>query len=417
MPAGRLRLAATAGVDAWITGDATHSHFLQRFKRHTKFAIETVETPVDGRVDFGGEVSCRVPVTKGDLIRNVALKIVLSDPTPDSPGKNDVYWTPSVISHLIEHADLLIGGQTVQRLTGEYIYMHQQLNNSFDDVDLSVYFLNGHGNFLRYSNGTYTYYMDLPFYFYRESSLAIPVCALTKQLVEVRIKLRPLNELIWYTTPADIPSGLTAKIANMSLDSEFVYVTPEERAYFMHKPISYAITQLQMSQFKIPAGETERSVMLKFTGPVKEMFFTSTSDRAVELNTPYDFNTIQRVRLRFNDEVVFDKTHKQLVYEQSLRNHVNSPLVRTTTMADTRSTTIGAGGAAYSLKSDFGMFSFAEYPDRAAPSGQVNFSRITHKLLTVNIDHLYAGHPSTVRVYAVSYNILTIAAGLAGVKF
>ena len=230
-------------------------------------------------------------------------------------------------------------------------------------------------------------------------------------------QLRPLNELIWYTTPADIPSGLTAKIANMSLDSEFVYVTPEERGYFMHKPINYTITQLQMSQFKIPADETERSVMLKFAGPVKEMFFTSTSDRAVELNTPYDFNTIQRVRLRFNDEVVFDKTHKQLVYEQSLRNHVNSPLVRTTTMADTRSTTIGAGGAAYSLKSDFGMFSFAEYPDRAAPSGQVNFSRIAHKLLTVNIDHLYTGHPSTVRVYAVSYNVLTIAAGLAGVKF
>ena len=84
MPAGRLRLAATAGVDAWITGDATYSHFLQRFKRHTKFAIETVETRFDGRVDFDGEVSCRVPVTKGDLIRNVALKIVLSDPTPVS---------------------------------------------------------------------------------------------------------------------------------------------------------------------------------------------------------------------------------------------------------------------------------------------------------------------------------------------
>ena len=58
----------------------------------------------------------------------------------------------------------------------------------------------------------------------------------------------------------------------MSLDSEFVYVTPEERAYFMHKPINYTITQLQMSQFKIPADETERSVMLKFAAQLKRCF-------------------------------------------------------------------------------------------------------------------------------------------------
>ena len=413
-----LKLATVGAIDTWLTSNPTYSHFLQRFKRHTRFSTETVESPFDGEVDFDGEVSCRVPQNKGDLIRNMTVKITLTDPTPDSVGKNDVYWTPSVVSHLIEHADLVIGGQTVQRITGEYIYMHQQLHNAFDEVDQSVYFLTGHGNFLRYSNGTYTYFCDLPFYFYREPSLAIPLCALTKQLVEVRLKFRPLDQLIWHTRKSDLPVGITARIANLSLDCDFVYVGDEERRYFMTRPLSYNITQLQVSQFKIDKDETSRSVMLKFRHPVRELFFTSTSDYTGVINTPYDFNTIRRVRLRFNNELVFDKSHKELAYLEPLRNHVNCPFVRTSVMADTMSTTIGASGTDYLLKGDFGMFSFALRPeDTSSASGSVNFSRIVHKLLTVDIDHLYANYDSTVRVYAVNHNTLAINGGLAGLKF
>ena len=413
-----LKLAAVGAVDTWLTSEPTYSHFLQRFRRHTRFSIETIESPFDGEVDFGGEVSCRVPQNKGDLIKNVTVKIALTDPTPDSEGRNDVYWTPSIISHLIEHADLVIGGQTIQRITGEYIFMHQQLNNSFDEVDQSVYFLTGHGNFLRYSDGAYLYYVDLPFYFYREPSLAIPCCALTKQLVEVRIKFRPLNKLLWYTAPADIPPDVTAKIANLSLDCEFVYVGDEERRYFMTRPLSYQIQQLQMSSFKIDKDQTKREVMLKFRHPVREMFFTSTSDYADEINTPFDYDTIKRVTLRFNNEIVFDKTHKELAYLEPMRKYINSPFVRPSLMFDTKSTTIDATGAAYALKGDFGVHAFAIRPlDRTSASGSVNFSRIVHKLLTIEIEHLYANYDSTVRVYAVNHNTLTIASGLAGLKF
>ena len=136
------------------------------------------------------------------------------------------------------------------------------------------------------------------------------------------------------------------------------------------------------------------------------------------INTPYDFNTIRRVRLRFNNELVFDKSHKELAYLEPLRNHVNCPFVRTSVMADTMSTTIGASGTDYLLKGDFGMFSFALRPeDTSSASGSVNFSRIVHKLLTVDIDHLYANYDSTVRVYAVNHNTLAINGGLAGLKF
>ena len=390
---GRLRLAATGVQDQWLTGDPQFSYFLMNFRRHTKFAIEYVESQFDGDINFGKTIICRVPSDKGDLVRNMTLKVTLDDPTP-----NDDNWSPSIITHLIESAELLIGGQTIEKLTGEYIYMHQQLHNTDDDTNQTLYFLNGHSNVLSYS-GEYTYFMDLPFYFYRNSSLAVPTCALTKQLIEVRIKLRPLSELIYDGASPNV----SANIKKFSLDSEFVFLTHDERQYMMSQPLDYVITQLQMSKFVMKAGENTKSVMLNFSHPVRELFFVSQSEAAVRANHPNRYNTITNIKLKFNNETVFDRDHKFLVYEQAFKHHTNCPYDYGTSYVD--------------LKSDFAMYSFALRPEEYYPTGQVNMSRIAHKLLTVQINPINGTDNNNTRIYAVNYNILRIHSGLAGLKF
>ena len=389
---GRLRLAATGIQDQWLTGDPQFSYFLMNFKRHTKFAIDYVESQFDGDIDFGKVIECRIPNDKGDLVRNLTLKVTLTDPLPDTLGNNR-YWSPSIISHLIEYAELLIGGQPIERITGEYIYMHQQLYNTDDDIKQTLYFLNGHGGTPLTYSGEYTYFMDLPFYFYRNPTLAIPTCALTKQLVEVRIKTRPLSELVFGGTPA----GVTASINKFSLDTEFIFLTNDERNFLMSRPIDYVITQLQMSQFVMKAGENKRSVMLNFSHPVKELFFVSQSEEAVRDNDPRYYNNIKNAELRFNNEVVFNRNSKFLAYEQSLRHHVNAP-----SASDT---------------AKFGMYSFSLKPEAHYPTGQVNMSRISHKLFTIEVDPINAVDNNNTRVYAVNYNVLRIESGLAGLKF
>jgi hypothetical protein len=401
---GRLRLATTGVQDQWLTGDPQFSYFLMNFKRHTKFAIDYFETQFDGDIDFDKIVKTSIPSDKGDLIKNMTVKITLADPTPDTPGFNDVYWTPSICSHLIEYAELVIGGQVIERLTGEYIYIHQQLYNTNDDVSQTLYFMNGHGNFLTYT-GDYDYYIDLPFYFYRNPTLAIPTCALTKQQVEVRIKTRPLNELIF----GGAPPNVVGTIRKLSLDTEFVYVTGDERAYFMSRPIEHVITQLQMSQFVMKPGETTKSVMLNFKHPVKEMFFTSRPDDFfATFNCPNEYTTIKNLELRFNDKIVFNLDNKPLVYAQSLRHHTNSPIVLNT---------LAPHLGIVQLKSDFAMYSFSMNPQVHYPTGQVNMSRIAHKLLTVEIEPAQSSYPNVTRVYAVNYNVLCFRSGLAGLKF
>ena len=392
---GRLRLAATGVQDQRLTGDPQFSYFLMNFRRHTKFAIDYVESQFDGDIDFGKTIISRVPNDKGDLVSNMTIKVTLDDPVP-----NDDNWSPSIISHLVESAELLIGGQTVEKITGEYIYMHQQLHNTDDDINQTLYFLNGHSNVLTYAAGTeYTYFMDLPFYFYRNPSLAIPTCALTKQLVEVKIKLRSLPELI----NGGASAGVTANIKKFSLDNEFVFLTDNERNFMMSRPLDYVITQVQMSKFVMNAGENTKSVMLNFSHPVRELFFVSQSEEAVRDNHPHRYNTISNIKLQFNNTIVFDRDNDFLVYEQAFKHHVNSPYNYS---------------ASYNyLKSDFAMYSFALQPEVYYPTGQVNMSRIAHKLLTIEIDPINSVDNNNTRIYAVNYNLLRVSGGLAGLKF
>ena len=388
---GRLRLAATGVQDQWLTGDPQFSYFLMNFRRHTKFSIDYIESQFDGDLTFGKTITCRIPNDKGDLVKNLNLKVTLEDP---STGYE---WSPSVISHLIESAELLVGGQTIQKLTGEYIYMHQQLYNTDDDTDQTVYFLNSHGNTIAYS-GDYNYFIDLPFYFYRNSSLSIPTCALTKQIVEVRIKLRPLSELVSGANP----ENAIATLKKIAIDTEFVFLTDKERDYLMSRPIDYVITQLQMSKFVMKAGENTKSVMLNFSHPVKELFFVSQSEKAVRDNHPNRYNTISNVKLRFNNELVFDRDRKFLVYEQALKYHISPPEYVAATNYK---------------QSEFSMYSFALNPEMYYPTGQVNMSRIVHKLLTIEIDPINSVDDNKTRVYASNFNILRVNAGLAGLKF
>jgi hypothetical protein len=81
--------------------------------------------------------------------------------------------------------------------------------------------------------------------------------------------------------------------------------------------MDYVITQVQLAQFKMKAGETKKSVMLNFQHPVKELYFVSQSEEAVRDNDPNYYNTIVNAELRFNNEVVFSRNGLFLAYEQA----------------------------------------------------------------------------------------------------
>lgn len=399
--AGRMRLAVTGIQDQWLTGEPQFSYFVMQYKRHTRFATEAVEKPFDGKVAFGQTVTCRIPNNIGDLVRSMMLKVTLEPLT----GSNK--YNTSIGSRMIDHVDLKIGGQTIERLTGEYIYMYDQLHNNIDDTEQTLYFLTGHNNHLVFRS-PYTFYVNIPFYFFRHPSLAIPVCAITKQLVEVEVTFLPATDTISYTYGESRTPSSDGVIASASLITDFYFITDDEKNFLLTRPIEYVITQLQMARIPFKPNTSERSVMLQFKHPVKEMFFIATlhapdlipTDDSMlflssEIPARSDVRHIKRISLECNGATVFDHSGTQLAYQQSLDHHTGCP------------------SPAY----EFYMYSFALKPEVYYPTGQVNMSRIIHQKLNVELAEVDASNEIIVHAYASNYNVLRIESGLAGLKF
>ena len=211
MSSGRVQLAAIGLQDDFLTGDPEVTYFVKKFSRHTKFALEVMEATFDQQgYDFGSFITCKIP-RNGQLIRGMYLKLVLPDLKPDTYG-----YTDSIGNAIIEYADLLIGGKVVERINGEYMQIYSQAFLGESQQNALKYMIgdtkNGLGGLGPASTNpisTQTYFgpyprtmiVPLPFYFHRSDSLAIPLCALTRQEVEVHIKLRPLSQLIAYGEP------------------------------------------------------------------------------------------------------------------------------------------------------------------------------------------------------------------------
>ena len=269
--------------------------------------------------------------------------------------------------------------------------MYNQIHNNHDDTDQSLYFLSGHGNYIPVSYD-WDYSVMLPFYFFRHPSLALPSCAITKQLVEVEIKFRKLEDItVTYTTSSgaieDPPSDVSSSIKKVSLITDFFYITENEKNFLLSRPIEYVITQIQLSQFKMKPGETKKSGMLNFKNPVKEMFFLAISDDV------FKYNPIKNVTMKFNNNTIIDADNLMLSYEQPLKYYTGT------------------------TENNFGVYSFSIKPETYYPTGQVNMSRIAHNLIEIELDSPDSIFGHKVYVYAVNYNVLHVESGLGGLKF
>ena len=413
--AGRLRLAVTGVQDQWLTGEPKISYFSSIYKRHTRFSTEAVGIPITGNVSLGGNAIARIPNNVGDLLRSVMLKLTLGE----LPSGN--LYNASIATSVIQHVDLVIGGQTIQRLTGDYIDMYNQLYSNKDDAGTTLYYMNGHNNQIQIVTAPRTFYLNLPFYFFRNPSLAIPICAITRQLIEIHIKFKDVDDDVTFSYGEVNGNMVRTKtelgsIVEASMITDFYFITRDEINFLLTRPMQYIITQLQLSTMQFKPNETKKSALLKFTNPVKELFFLakeetganvgnedrllniSSSDQAFSsqvTNKRSDYRFVKNIRFECNGKRMFDHTGKYLAYEQSLIHHTGCP------------------DPAY----EFYTYSFALKPELYYPTGQLNMSRIIHKKLDVELDETSTSRNINFSIYALNYNLLHVEGGIAGLKF
>ena len=397
MTAGRLQLAATGLQDSFLTGSPDVTYFQQIYKKHTKFALETLDNVFYNTPRFGNSVRAVVQ-RRGDLIRNIFLRLELSKITSSDP---DVGYTDSIGHAIIDYADLIIGGQTVQRLNGEYMEIYNELFVSESQQKGVTVLVGSTQSKTGLGPATFprTFFVLLPFYFSRSDPLSVPLTSLYRQEVEVEIKFKRFEDVI--VSPNGVPPpDTTGNIVKATLPVEYVFLNDDEKLYMQNSRIDYVITQLQMHEDIVPANTTEHIMRLDFINPVKELYI-------VIQNTPVDndyFNYtnpesndnqhLSSVQLDFNNETFIDPTVADTIFMYAIQ-----PMNRHTRVPGRL----------------FYTYSFSLDPENYLPTGQINMSRIQNKLLTLNLNN--SSYERHIRVYAKSYNILRVQEGLSGVLF
>lgn len=424
--AGELQLMSSGPQEKFFTLDPDYSHFLESFKKHTNFSNEYVDLDPENEADFGSIVKFKIPQNQGDLLKTLSLKVTL--PSITTSG---VCYQESAGHALIEHVDLIIGGKVIQRLTSDWLQIYsehfvtqtkqialEELIGKFPErtahrrvSNRLIVARNALGN-----TQDISFFVDLPFYFYNHPELAIPLCAINRQEVEVEFKLRTAQEIVIQTNgnKADI-SQETLKIKDFQLCAEIVHVDCEERIKMQKSRRDYLITQIQQNVFDIASGVNTGQFKLDFVNPVKELYFVIQRQGSVgtdefEFVTPFDY-----------DGILEETGNKYILWENldhlTLTLDGQEIITRDTgTMTFLKAVQAAIHHSKTQLIRRFYSYSFALQPEEWYPTGQVNFSLVKEQILNLSLNPC-TGYSRQVRVYAVNYNILRVGEGTAKTIF
>ena len=455
-----MQLVAYGAQDIYLTGNPQITFFKVVYRRHTNFAVESIEQTFNGTADFNKRVTATIS-RNGDLIQQMYLEVVLPVPGGITGGN----WTYGVGNALIKQAEIEIGGQLIDRQYGDWMNIWTELTipagkrDGYDNMVGNAIKSGGNssqcGGILQDANPRL--YVPFQFWFNRNPGLALPLIALQYHEVKLNLELRPITDLL-----QDGSTAPTGSLTTCKLYVDYVYLDTDERRRFAQVSHEYLIEQVQFTGTEtIASADTNKNVTLNFNHPVKELIWAhTTSGHAVAglsmpagswfnysgTNTDAGLDSFTSALLQLNGHDRFSV--RQADYFRKVQNyehHTRAPRVGsdlnatgTTTVTDAGTTFVnlvfanelGAITAAANLKGVAPAFttttadnafrqyiysySFALSPEEHQPSGTCNFSRIDNAVLQMK----YPGTTAlNLNIYAVNYNVLRIMSGMGGLAY
>ena len=433
MGGGLMQLVAYGAQDIYLTGNPQITFFKVVYRRHTNFAVESIEQTFNGTADFGKRVTATIS-RNGDLIQQMYLEVVL----PISADAGAQVWTYGVGNALIKQAEIEIGGQLIDRQYGDWMNIWSELtipagkragyDNMVGNAKAGV---NQVGTLSAASGGKkLRLYVPFQFWFNRNPGLALPLIALQYHEVKLNLELRSLGDL----TNGALMTGTSTNTSLVSckLYVDYVYLDTDERRRFAQVSHEYLIEQVQFTGAETVAEKsTNKNVTLNFNHPVKELvwahtvsanattgyagnrWFNYSGNVSTSTASPVDsFNTAllqlnghDRFSVRFAD--YFRKV-------QNYEHHCRVPRVGVDLDTDDGRTQF------------IYTYSFALSPEEHQPSGTCNFSRIDNAVLQLSYGPdsqtgtglTVANIPSmNLNIYAINYNVLRIMSGMGGLAY
>jgi hypothetical protein len=320
MAGALMQLVAYGAQDVFLTGTPEITFWKVSYRRHTNFAMESIEQTFSGQADFGRRVTCTIS-RNGDLCYRTYLQVTLPEINQSmlaqgSPATDGVYarWLDFPGEQLIAQVEVEIGGQRIDRQYGDWMHIWNQLTMPADQ-QRGYFQMVGNTTQLTYITDPSfanisgpcaaaggptqvcaprnalpetTLYVPLLFWFCRNPGLALPLIALQYHEVKINIDFRPIGECLWAVKTLAATSGSQSvsaayqqSLVAASLYIDYVFLDTDERRKMAQNPHEYLIEQLQFTGDE-SVGSSSNKIKLNFNHPCKELIWVVQPDANVD---------------------------------------------------------------------------------------------------------------------------------------
>ena len=322
MGGGLMQLVAYGAQDIYLTGNPQITFFKVVYRRHTNFAIESIDQTFNGQVAQDKKITVTI-ARNGDLLHRIYLEMICAD-------------VNNAFRH-INYAEIEIGGQVIDKQYGEWMAVWTSLSHSYDQAVMLGKMVDGTGL------AATPVYIPLQFWFCRNPGLALPLIAL--QYHEVKLNIQFAN---------------VAAITGVTVWADYIFLDTDERRRFAQVSHEYLIEQVQFSNdLKSAAGSNQ--IELRFNHPVKELVWVVEDSAEFGGSTVVDNAVIQlngQDRFKRRVGAYFTKVQRYQHHSGAGDQLLNSQAIH--------------------------VYSFGLKPEEHQPSGTCNFSRIDNAIINYN---------------------------------
>jgi hypothetical protein len=227
-PAQSLTLISTGLADPRLQpprGNPDASQFVKVVRKTTRWAAQWNRVEFDGTAEFGQRVSMTLPRI-GHLISGITIAVTMPDiyttqlraiQAAEGTSLENMGaflgplfgWTNSLGHALIQQIDLEIGGVIVESLDSRLLEIMDELYEPLEGVITKNRMIkrapSGFTEKTWLNPDLTRLFIPIPFWFSRRSiySHALPIQALTSDIVRIHVTLRPINELTYTSARPD----------------------------------------------------------------------------------------------------------------------------------------------------------------------------------------------------------------------
>jgi len=322
-----MQLVAYGAQDVFLTGTPEITFWKVSYRRHTNFAMESIEQTFSGQADFGRRVTCTIS-RNGDLAYRTYLQVTLPEINQSMAANGEslyARWMDFIGEQLVAQVEVEIGGQRIDRQYGDWMHIWNQVTLT-SEQQRGYYKMIGNTTQLTYiTDPTFaeingpcaaaggpsqvcaprrslpetTLYIPLLFWFCRNPGLALPLIALQYHEVKINLDLRPIGECLWAVKSLTSTDGSTVSssqpyqqsLVAASLYVDYIFLDTDERRKMAQNPHEYLFEQLQFTGDE-SVGSSSNKIKLNFNHPCKELIWVVQPDANVDYCSSLTSNTV-----------------------------------------------------------------------------------------------------------------------------